>query len=157
MEKLTKDISEIIYNDIKALNEKVMGLNFLELLKESILEKISKLLGENTFPLQQTINYQSEINEFSRNIKISINYFINSISISKKIISSDSLIISFNESTNFDIYQDDKKFNSILLYKNTGISIPKNTLINSKYNKNLLLIEIMNKEIEEPLTKQKKI
>ena len=46
MEKLTKDISEIIINEIKTINNKVRGLNFLELLKAGIIEKkITPLIG----------------------------------------------------------------------------------------------------------------
>ena len=63
------------------------------------------------------------------------------------------LFLVFNETTNFDIFKDEKNFTSILLYKNTGISLPKDTIINSKYNKNVLLLEIINKDIEQILTK----
>jgi len=153
MEKLTKDISEIIHAEIRTLNEKVRGLNFLELLKVSIIEKLFQLVNRQKFPLEQLINFENEIREDSRHIKISVNYFLNSISLSKKKIDNDSLYICFNEISNFDIFKDEKNFISILLYKNTGISLPKDTVINSKYNKNLLLIEITNKETEEILTK----
>ncbi len=152
MEKLTKDISEIIIDEIKTLNSKVTGLNYLELLKFSILEKLIKLVTEQKFQLEK-FNFEKEIKEESRNIKILINYFLNPISISKKIIDNDSLFISFNEATNFDIYVDKKNFKSVLLFKNTGICLPKDTIINSKYNKNLLLIEIINIETDQILTK----
>ena len=153
MEKLTKDISEIIIAEIKTLNDKVKGLNFLELLKVNTLEKLFQLVSKQKFPLEQLVNYESDIIEKSRYIKISINYFLNSISFNKKIINNDSLFLCFNESLNFDIFRDKKNFTSILLYKNTGISLPKDTVINSKYNKNLLLITITNKETEQILTK----
>jgi len=157
MEKLTKDISEIIIADLKTLNDKVRGVNFLELLKTNIIEKLFQLVSKQKFPLEQKVSYENEINEESRNIKISINYFLNSKSISKKIIRNDSLFISFNEGTNLDIYKDEKNFTSILLYKNSGIALPKDTVINLKNNKNLLLIEIVNLEADQILTKQKKI
>ena len=153
MEKLTKDISDIIITVVNTTNEKVRGLNFLELLKINLIEKLLPLFSEQKFPLEQVINYEKEIKENSRNIKISINYFINSISISKKKIDNDSLFLIFNEASNFDIYKDEKNFTSILLYKNTGISLSKDTVINLKYNKNVLLVEIINKDIEQILTK----
>jgi len=153
MEKLTKDISEIIIADLKTLNDKVRGLNFLELLKTNIIEKLFQLVSKQKFPLEQKVSYENEINEESRNIKISINYFLNSKSISKKIIRNDSLFISFNEGANLDIYKDEKNFTTILLYKNTGIALPKDTVINLKNNKNLLLIEIVNIETDQILTK----
>ena len=45
MEKITKDISEIIAGEIKTINDKVRGLNFLELLKASIMEKLLELVN----------------------------------------------------------------------------------------------------------------
>ena len=153
MEKLTKDISDIVITEVNNINEKVVGLNFLELLKNNIIEKILSLLSLQKFPLNQLINYENEIKENSRHIKISINYYLDSLSFRKKNINNDTLFLVFNETTNFDIFKDEKNFTSILLYKNTGISLPKDTVINSKYNKNVLLLEIINKDIEQILTK----
>ena len=153
MEKITKDISEIIAGEIKTINDKVRGLNFLELLKAGIIEKLLELVNKQKFPLDQLIEYQNEIKEDSRHINISISYFLNSISISKKKIDNDSLFISLNELSNFDIFRDNKEFTSLVLYKNTGLSLPKDTVLNAKYSKNLLLIEITNNEYEQILTK----
>ena len=153
MEKITKDISEIIAGEIKTINDKVRGLNFLELLKTGIIEKLLELVNRQKFPLDQLIEYQNEIKEDSRHINISISYFLNSMSISKKKIDNDSLFISLNELSNFDVFKDNKEFTSLVLYKNTGLSLPKDTVLNAKYSKNLLLIEITNKEYEQILTK----
>ena len=153
MEKITKDISEIIAGEIKTINDKVRGLNFLELLKAGIIEKLLELVNRQKFPLDQLIEYQNEIKEDSRHINISISYFLNSMSISKKKIDNDSLFISLNELSNFDIFTDNKAFNSLVLYKNTGLSLPKDTVLNAKYIKNLLLIEIANIDNEQLLTK----
>ena len=153
MQKITKDISEIIVGEIKIINEKVRGLNFLEILKAGIIIKLLELLNKQKFPLDQLIEYQNEIKEDSRHINISINYFITSMSISKKKIDNDSLFISLNELSNFDIFINNKEFTSLVLYKNTGLSLPKDTVLNAKYSKNLLLIEITNNEYEQILTK----
>ena len=153
MENITKDISEIIAGEIKTINDKVRGLNFLELLKAGIIEKLLELVNIQKFPIDQLIEYQNEIKEDSRHINISISYFLNSISISKKKIDNDSLFISLNELSNFDIFRDNKEFTSLVLYKNTGLSLPKDTVLNAKYSKNLLLIEITNIEYEQILTK----
>ena len=153
MEKITKDISEIIAGEIKTINDKVRGLNFLELLKAGIIEKLLELVNKQKFPLDQLIEYQNEIQEDSRHINISISYFLNSMSISKKKIDNDSLFISLNELSNFDVFTDNKEFTSLVLYKNTGLSLPKDTVLNAKYSKNLLLIEITNNDDEQILTK----
>ena len=153
MEKITKDISEIIAGEIKTINDKVRGLNFLELLKAGIIEKLLELVNKQKFPLDQLIEYQNEIKEDSRHINISISYFLNSMSISKKKIDNDSLFISLNELSNFDVFKDNKEFTSLVLYKNTGLSLPKDTVLNAKYSKILLLIEITNNDYEQILTK----
>lgn len=153
MEKFTKDISEIIAGEIKTINDKVRGLNFLELLKAGIIEKLLELVNRQKFPLDQLIEYQNEIKEDSRHINISISYFLNSMSISKKKIDNDSLFISLNELSNFDVFRDNKEFRRLVLYKNTGLSLPKDTVLNAKYSKNLLLIEITNNDYEQILTK----
>ena len=153
MEKITKDISEIIAGEIKTINDKVRGLNFLELLKAGIIEKLLEFVNRQKFPLDQLIEYQNEIKENSRHINISISYFLNSMSISKKKIDNDSLFISLNELSNFDIFSGNKSFKSLVLNKNTGLSLPKDTVLNAKYSKNLLLIEITNIDNEQILTK----
>ena len=153
MEKITKDISEIIAGEIKTIHDKVPGLNFLELLKAGIIEKLLELINRQKFPLDQLIEYQDEIKEDTRHINITISYFLNSLSISKKKIDNDSLFIFLNELTNFDIFKDKKDFTRLAVYKNTGLSLPKDTVLNAKYSKNLLLIEITNNDDEQILTK----
>ena len=151
METLKKNILDIIITEVNSINEKVKGLNFLEILKINLITKISPILNNLKFPLDQFDNLEKEINEENRSIKISIQYFTNSFIIRKKIIDKDTLFLFFNESSSFDIFKDDKNSLNILLYKNTGISLPINTIINSKFNKNLFLIEIQNKDNEEQI------
>ena len=84
MEKLTKDISDIVITEVNNISEKVRGLNFLELLKNNIIEQLLSMLNLQKFPLKQLINYENEIKENSRNIKILINYYLDSLSVRKK-------------------------------------------------------------------------
>jgi len=153
METLTKNITDIAITEANSINEKVKGLNFLEILKNNLIEKITPIINSIKFPLEQFDDEEKEINENKRNLKISIKYFTNSIINRKSIIDNDSLFIFFNEVSSIDIYKDDKNFVNILFYKNTGISLSKNTVINSKFNKNVLIIEIQNKDDEQILTK----
>ena len=148
METLKKNILDIIITEVNSINEKVKGLNFLEILKINLIAKILPIVNNLKFPLDQFDNLEKQINEENRNIKISIQYFTNSSIVRKKIIDKDTLFLFFNEASSFDIFKDDKNSLNILLYKNTGISLPINTIINSKFNKNLFLIEIQNKDNE---------
>ncbi len=151
METVKKNILDIIITEVNSINEKVKGLNFLEILKINLISKIIPIVNNLKFPLDQFDNLEKQINEENRNIKISIQYFTNSSIIRKKIIDKDTLFLFFNEASSFDIFKDDKNSLNILLYKNTGISLPINTIINSKFNKNLFLIEIQNKDNEEQI------
>ena len=151
METLKKNILDIIITEVNSINEKVKGLNFLEILKINLISKIIPIVNNLKFPLDQFDNLEKQINEENRNIKISIQYFTNSSIVRKKIIDKDTLFLFFNEASSFDIYKDDKNSFNILLYKNTGISLPIKTIINSKFNKNLFLIEIQNKDNEEQI------
>ena len=151
METLKKNILDIIITEVNSINEKVKGLNFLEILKINLISKILPIVNNLKFPLDQFDNLEKQINEENRNIKISIQYFTNSSIIRKKIIDKDTLFLFFNEASSFDIFKDDKNSLNILLYKNTGISLPINTIINSKFNKNVFLIEIQNKDNEEQI------
>ena len=148
METLKKNILDIVITEVNSINAKVKGLNFLEILKINLIAKILPIVNNLKFPLDQFDNLEKQINEENRNIKISIQYFTNSSMIRKKIIDKDTLFLFFNEASSFDIFKDDKNSLNILLYKNTGISLPINTIINSKFNKNLFLIEIQNKDNE---------
>ena len=138
METLKKNILDIIITEVNSINEKVKGLNFLEILKINLIAKILPIVNNLKFPLDQFDNLEKQINEENRNIKISIQYFPNSFIIRKKIIDNDTLFLFFNEASSFDIFKDDKNSLNILLYKNTGISLSNKTVINSKLNKNLL-------------------
>ena len=151
METLKKNILDTVITEIDSINYKVKGLNFLEILKINLIAKIQPIINDLEFPLKQFENLEKQINEETRSIKILIQYFTNSLIIRKKKINEDTLFLFFNETSSFDIYNDEKNFVNILLYKNTGISLPNNTLINSKFNKNLLLLEIQNKEDEKTL------
>ncbi len=153
MEKFTKDITDIVINEVNNINEKIRGLNFLELLKINIIEKILPLINNQKFPLEQMFDYNEDLKKNSRNIKITIKYYINSLSVSKRSFDVDTLFLIFNEYSNFDIFKDDKNFTTILLQQNTGISIPKHTIMNYKLNKNALLLEISDIDAEPILTK----
>ena len=153
METLTKNIYEIVTAEASTISEKIKGLNYLEILKNNLIDKVLPLIISQKFPNDQIINFEKIIEENTRNINVSINYYDKSISISKKTIENDSLFITFNEISSLDIYKDQRNFYSLLLYKNTGITLPKDTIINLKINKNVLMLEIKNNLIEEILTK----
>ena len=147
MNTSSNHILDTIISEVNSINEKVKGLNFLEILKNNLIEKILEIDNQNSY-INELDQIEKEVNSESRDIKINIKFLKNSSIISKKSIEENTLFLSFNESSSFDIYENEKDFVNLVLFKNTGISIPKNTLINSKFNKNVLLIEIQYKDKE---------
>ena len=147
MNTSSNHILDTIISEVNSINEKVKGLNFLEILKNNLIEKFLEIYNQNSY-INELEQIEKEVNSESRDIKINIKFIKNSSIISKKSIEENTLFLSFNESSSFDIYENEKDFVNLVLFKNTGISIPKNTLINSKFNKNVLLIEIQYKDKE---------
>ena len=150
MNTSSNHILDTIISEVNSINEKVKGLNFLEILKNNLIEKILEIDNQNSC-INELDQIEKEVNSESRDIKINIKLFKNSSIISKKSIEENTLFISFNESSSFDIYENEKDFVNLVLFKNTGISIPKNTTINSKFNKNVLLVEIQYRDNEQIL------
>ena len=150
MNTSSNHILDTIISEVNSINEKVKGLNFLEILKNNLIEKILEIDNQNSY-INELDQIEKEVISESRDIKINIKFLKNSSIISKKSIEENTLFLSFNESSSFDIYENEKDFVNLVLFKNTGISIPKNTIINSKFNKNALLIEIQYKDTEQIL------
>ena len=155
MDTLTKEINDIIINEADLINGKLKGLNFLESFKLKLIEKILPIIDFQNFPLKKPIEFVSKSEKKFRILVILINYYNKPITIYRKKMDDDTLLISFNENTNLNIYEEDSisDFKSLNLYKNTGVCLPCKTLINAKLNKNTMLIEIKNKDLEQPLTK----
>jgi hypothetical protein len=151
MNTSSNNILETIISEVNSINDKIKGLNFLEILKNNLIEKLSEIIDQNSF-LNKFDQIEKEVNADNRDITICIKFIVNSSITSKKLIKENTLFLSLNDSSSFDIYENEKDFVNILLFKNTGISIPKNTIINSKFNKNVLLIEIQSKDKEQVLT-----
>ena len=149
MEILAKNISNIVVSEVNIISNKVKGLNFLEILKIKGSEELRTLINAQKFPFDEGFNLEENIDN---NFSTSINYFVDSLAVTKKYIEYDTLFISLSETINFDIYLDKKKYTSLMLYKNNGISLPKGSVVNFFYNKNVLLLEIQNKNVEQTLT-----
>ena len=152
MNTFSNNILDTVISEVNSINDKVKGLNFLEILKNNLIQKILPTINDQKSSLAQLDQIQKEINTDKRNLKILIKFLSNPTIISKKLIEEDTLFLSFNNSLSFDINVNNKNFVNILLHKNTGISLSKNTIINLKNNKNVLMFEIQNKDVELILT-----
>ena len=142
MKNFIHEIDNIISDSNNQINDKIIGLNYLERLKYLILDKIEQSLIDS-FKI-------TEITEISkkyqfRNLLIKIIYYPDSTSKIKQILENDRLILLLNGFINLDISQNKQvdKSSIIKLYKKTGIVLSKDTVISENISKESLLIEII--------------
>ena len=84
MDNIIHKIEKIILENNSQINEKIVGINFLEKLKYLILENLKSLNGselENfSSELQQNNDQIKKFNFEERPLKVSLNYYKNSLS-----------------------------------------------------------------------------
>ena len=90
MNTSSNHILDTIISEVNSINEKVKGLNFLEILKNNLIEKILDIDNQNT-DINELDQIEKEVNSESRDIKINIKFLKNSSIISKKSIEENTL------------------------------------------------------------------
>jgi len=146
MQDLTKYIDNIVYESSTQINDKVLGVNFLEKLKYLLIDKI-KLFNKNF--IKNIENYQNNktAKKYGENyllIKVKTNS--DSVSTIKNIVSNDYLSIVVHGSKSLKIYENSSSKKSFFLncVTNTGIVISKDTVISESISKNTILLDIIN-------------
>ena len=84
METLKKNILDIIITEVNSINEKVKGLNFLEILKINLIKKILPIVNNLKFPLDQFDNLEKQINEEIEVLKFQLNISLILLLLEKK-------------------------------------------------------------------------
>ena len=147
MELIFDKIKDTLDQEIKNINEKIKGASFLEILKNNILEQILQILDEeykkNINEINENYNYEIQ----NRKLKIKLilknkpRMYVNSK------IENNLLIISYNDFINIDIEDSiTKKYINLKLFPKKAITLPKNTICNLNYPKNVLTLEIYGDE-----------
>ena len=133
-----KEIDNFIIESNKEINEKILGINYLEKLKFSLIEKI---IGLNINSYEKIKNFQ-EVKEYN-NIKLSIafNNYNEALSKLKKSIPNDNLCIILRGLKTFKI-TDSKESKNFTLYQNMGITLPSKTNVNESIAKQSTIIDI---------------
>jgi len=90
MNTSSNHILDTIISEVNSINEKIKGLNFLEILKNNLIEKILDIDNQNT-DINELDQIEKEVNSESRDIKINIKFLKNSSIISKKSIEENTL------------------------------------------------------------------
>jgi len=140
MENFFKEIDNFIIESNKEINEKILGINYLEKLKFSLIEKI---IGLNIKSYEVIKNFQ-EIKEYN-NIKLSItfNHYNDALSKLKNSMPNDNLCIVLRGLKTFKI-TNNKEFKNFTLYQNMGITLPSKTNINESIAKQSTVLDIYN-------------
>ena len=142
---------EQIFSDInKSINEKIVGINFLELIKFLLIEKLNNLTKNDLknlklMPLNGKI-LEKKINLDNRKITYKIEYFDKSVSIIKQKTEKDYLCIILEGFKSITIYDNTDNEKSIYsnLSKNMGFVLSLNTVITTKIAAKSILLSISN-------------
>ncbi|MDC0056592.1 hypothetical protein OAJ74_00410 [Alphaproteobacteria bacterium] len=146
MEQLILEIDSIISNCNNKINDKIIGVNYLERLKFLLIDT----LKEKDFSSFNNISDETakELNKIygENNLVITIQQYRKSLTKIKNECVNDLLSVVLQGFTSLDIYQDKKEneFYSLNLFPKTGIVLSKNTLISEKIIKDSLILKIVN-------------
>ena len=138
MENFFKEIDNFIIESNKEINEKILGINYLEKLKFSLIEKIIKL---NIRSYEEIKNFQ-EVKDYN-NIKLSIrlNNYNESLSKLQNHLPNDNLCIILRGLKTFKI-KNNQESRSFTLFQNMGITLPSKTVVNESIAKQSTIIDI---------------
>ena len=138
MENFFKELDKIIFESNEKINQKILGINYLEKLKFFLIEKINDLKIDS----YEKIENFEKVKEY-RNINLSIkfNNYVEAFSKIKNTLPNDNLSIVLKGLKTFDIYDSkvSKKFN---LFQNMGIVLPKQLIVSESITKKSTIIDI---------------
>ena len=146
MEQLILEIDSIISDCNNKINDKIIGVNYLEKLKFFLIDS----LKENDFSSFDNISNETytELNKTygENNLVITIQQFRKSLTKIKNECVNDLLSVVLHGFTSLDIYQNKKENElcSISLFPKMGIVLSKNTFISEKITKDSLILKIVN-------------
>jgi len=141
-------LDELLIEINQSINEKIIGTNFLELLKFELIEKFKVLEKNdlNSLKLMPTDGavLEKEIDLNNRKIKYKVEYFDKSISKIKEKIDNNYLWLILEGLKNITIYDFNYEDKSIFsnLSKNMGIVLSLNTVITSRIAEKSIILSI---------------
>ena len=144
---------ELLDNILKeingSINEKIIGINYLENIKFPLLEKLA-LLEKNIIEdfkselsVKKLLSKKHVFN--TRSINYHINHIENPISKIKHTIEKDILFIVLDGAKIISVFDKNKQSRSIEInmIKNKGVVLSQNTIINESINKKSIILTIM--------------
>ena len=146
MEDLIQDIHNIISESNNQINDKILGVNYLEKLKYLLIDKLKTFKITSIKNIENLQNKELKISFNQNNLLIKFENYSNPISRIKNTIQNDYLCIVLNGSKSIKIHEnsDPSESQSINLFSNTGIVLSKATVISESISKETILINIFN-------------
>ncbi len=143
-------LDQLLVDINKSINEKIIGTNFLELLKSELIEKLkdleeNKLKNLKLMPLDGKV-LEKQIDLNNRKLTYKVEYIDKSVSKIKHKTENDYLCLVLQGLKSITIY--DKGNNSKSIYsdlsKNMGVVLSLNTVITTKIVKKSIILSILN-------------
>ena len=142
MNNLMQDLDNILIDTSNKINGKIVGINYLESLKYHLIDRFKEIKLNN---LDDIDNYELAKESGEINLSFKLQKFKESKSIIKNTSLTDQLSIVLFGFKTVEIYEKEtkKKSTYMSLYKNMGITIPKETILSESISKETLLLNII--------------
>ena len=136
-----QDIDNLIFDCINQINEKINGINFLEKIKFSLIDKMKSI---DLLNFENINNKEQYINNANINLLTKIEKANENISKIKKTIDNDNLTIILEGLKTISIHEKliSKSVNQQYLSKYLGMVLVKNTIIDEIITKDTILLNI---------------
>lgn len=136
-----QDIDNLISDCINQINDKIIGINFLEKLKYLLIDKIK---AYDISKLSSEVSQKSLVQNENINVTIKIEKNTKNVSKLKKMLNNDVLSIVLDGLQILTLHEKSNSSSNHQQYltKFTGIVLPKNTIINELITKDTILLNI---------------
>ena len=158
MTNFPKELEHILLDEFNNVDDKLIGINFLEAFKFNLMKKISSLLDLSI--LIENLKDQTNLIIEKNYTKLEAIVFQNKDPIFqlKKEIQKNTLLVVLDGELQIDLFQDGfkKEFTKLNIYKFMGVCLPSSTIINLNSFKNSCFIEFLKTEINTNIENSKK-
>ena len=149
MDSFVKLLDDLLIEIDGSINEKIIGINYLENIKYKFIERLNELEKNivEDFKSEISVNklFLKKHDFNTRSINYSIDYIENSISKIKHTVEADMLCIVLDGAKIISVFDKNQTSKSIKINitKNKGIVLSQNTIINENINKKSIILKII--------------
>jgi len=158
MANFPNELENIILEEFNNTNDKLIGINFLEVFKFNLIKKIPSLLESPV--LIENLKDQTKLIIEKNYTKLEATIFQNKDSVFqlKKEIQKNTLLIVLDGELQIDFFQDEfkKEYTKLNIYQFMGVCLSPSTIINLNSFKNSCFIEFLKTETNNNIENSKK-